>query len=94
MLIILQKKTEPDNKPTILHVIYANTIPISTIHSSNLPMAEISTQRKKSISSENILKNPTDCNPKQSTIAFIRQFARIYNAVTDMRGPIADLIPN
>lgn len=94
MLINLTKKAELNNKPIILHVIYANTIPINTIHSSNLPMAETSTQRKKSISSENRLKNPKDCNPKQSTIAFIRQFARIYNAVTDMRGPIADLIPN
>lgn len=32
--------------------------------------------------------------PKQSTIAFIRQFARVYTAITDIRVPVGELIPN
>lgn len=32
--------------------------------------------------------------PKQSTIAFIRQFARVYTAISDIRVPVGELIPN
>ena len=47
-----------------------------------------------SITAEPVKSQNPNCRPKKSTIAFLRQFARVYTVVPTMHGPAAELIPN